>query len=155
MQQSPEEAIATADALFEGTVTAISSNTETDFGGRAVALTIERAWKGVSGSSVTVATASNSAACGYPFQVGETYLVYGYRSKAGKLQVSLCSRTTPIGDAKAQLKLLGKPLPLATETGAPPEKKGRCSASLPGAANPNPLGILMVLGAVAASRRRR
>ena len=155
MRQSPEEAIAAAEALFEGTVTAISTNDETPFRGRAVSLTVNRAWKGVTGTAVTVATASNSAACGYPFQDGETYLVYGYRTRSGDIQVSLCSHTKPITDAKADLKLLGKPDPALTEKGEPSDDGGRCSASLPGAATPNPAGFLMALGALALARRRR
>lgn len=156
MQQSPEEAIAAAEAIFEGTVTKTADNTGTKFGGRAVSMTVDRAWRGVKAPTVSVATASNSAACGYPFQEGETYLVYGYRSRAGDIQVSLCSHTKPIADAKADLKLLGKPNPAVTTKGTSESKdSGRCSASPAGAASPSPAWILAMLGAIATIRRRR
>ncbi|MEM7436683.1 MAG: MYXO-CTERM sorting domain-containing protein [Myxococcota bacterium] len=154
MRQSPEEAIAAAEALFEASVTAVSDNTKTDFRGRAVTLAVGRVWKGVEGSEVTAITASSSAACGYPFQVGESYLVYGYRSRAGDLHVSLCSHTKRIDDAKADLKLLGKPKPASTTKSKKADKgEGGCSA-VPAEA-PAGSGLALVLMALAIARVRR
>lgn len=157
MQQSAEEAIAATPAIFEATVTAIADNTTTEFGGRDVSMNVTRAWKGIEEPSVTVITASNSAACGFPFSVGTTYLVYAYRAeKTGQLRVSLCSHTKPADQAKADLALLGKPTPLATPKGATPkaEDKGRCSASGPHQEG-SPLAIAaLAIGAWVFGRRR-
>ncbi|MEM7137644.1 MAG: hypothetical protein AAF500_13745 [Myxococcota bacterium] len=155
MRQSPEEAIAAAEALFEATVTAVSDNTKTDFRGRAVTLAVSRVWKGVEGSQVTAITASNSAACGYPFEVGESYLVYGYRSRAGDLHVSLCSHTKRIDDAKADLKLLGKPKATSTTKGKDGRGDGGCAATPVGTPARSALAFVLIALVIARVRRQR
>ena len=63
------------------------------------------AFRGVEGSTQTVFTASDSAACGYAFKPGERYVVYAYRSETGRtshVQASV-PRTRPIAEAAEDL----------------------------------------------------
>jgi len=40
-------------------------------------LRVSRAWKGVAAETVEVGTTSALGSCGYPFEVGEEYLIFG------------------------------------------------------------------------------
>ncbi|MET0647277.1 MAG: carboxypeptidase regulatory-like domain-containing protein, partial [Pyrinomonadaceae bacterium] len=45
--------------------------------------------------------------CGYTFEVGKQYLVYGYDSKAGgRIGTGICTRTRPLSEAADDLKFL-------------------------------------------------
>ena len=67
---------------------------------------VGRAWKGVAGKQVSVYTPSDSAACGYGFEAGRSYLVYAYGEEGG-LTTGLCSRTKRLEEAGADLDELG------------------------------------------------
>ena len=128
------EAAAGAAAVFEGQVTKISS---ADAQTQRVELKVPRAWKGVSGEQVSVSTPAESAACGYPFQVGESYLVYAAAGSDG-LRVVHCSRTRPIAEADADVAALGMgSTPVATqvpgELASVPENAAVAQASKPAA----------------------
>ena len=72
-------------------------------------LSIDQVLKGIDGGRTTeviVRTARNTAACGFPFSVGGSYLVYAYRDGNGLYRASLCSRTRPLEQAKDDLILL-------------------------------------------------
>lgn len=60
-----------------------------------VTLKVQRWWKGGDSADLVVTTASNSAACGYLFQVGGRYLIYTDPSKDKLHRVTQCSRTAP------------------------------------------------------------
>ena len=64
-----------------------------------VQFAIDESFKGISGATAEVSTPRDSAACGYPFKVGESYMVYAYQDKDGKLSVGLCGRTIPMSGA--------------------------------------------------------
>jgi hypothetical protein len=68
---------------------------------------VDRIWKGAHCGTVTVQTASDSAACGYSFEVGRTYLVYAF--KEGGLSTNICTRTRVIEEASEDLAALGAP----------------------------------------------
>jgi MYXO-CTERM domain-containing protein len=70
-----------------------------------VPMKVERAYKGVREATVDIGTARDSAACGYPFEVGQPYLVYAYGDADG-LAVSLCSRTRPLDDAQDDVQAI-------------------------------------------------
>ena len=149
LRQTIEEGAAQASAIFEGTVKAVTPNTETQFRGREVTLEVSRAWKGVDSPEVKVLTAGTSAACGYPFTEGSTYLVYAHKEGSSPLRVSLCSHTKLIDTAKPDLKHLGKaPKTLQDEGG-----RG-CSASL-GAGRPKGAWATLLLLVILLARRRR
>lgn len=82
-------------------------------GSRLVSIRIDRSWVGGSSGVVQVHTGKGDADCGFPFRVGEQYLVYA-RDVSGRLQASACSRTRLLSDAAEDLKYLdelSKPSP--------------------------------------------
>lgn len=69
---------------------------------------VTRVWKNVAASEVVVTTPTNSAACGYAFRKGESYVVYAYGSgELGQLTTGLCSRTRTLSSAEEDLRDLG------------------------------------------------
>jgi hypothetical protein len=75
---------------------------------------------------IKVRTGTDSGNCGYPFQLNQEYLVYGYfavennfyspdiskderKVIPGIYQTSICTKTTGLANAKNQLKELKKP----------------------------------------------
>src|SRR5688572_15022207 len=67
------------------------------------------AWKGVSGPEASVRTGSGGGDCGYDFRVGETYLVYASQWR-DTLGTSICTRTTPLSQARVDLAELPVPV---------------------------------------------
>jgi len=153
MKLSPSEGLSSSRAVFTGEVTKIEPNEATRFGGLEVTFRVDRVWKGDPNPEIKVHTAGSSAACGYAFLEGETYLVYAVRDNADPMRVSLCSRTAPIESAKEDLRFLGKPLHEFDDSRG---NKGKCAAAPANADGPGfGLLVLLLLGAVLAMRRRR
>lgn len=95
-----------ADAVFVGHVVSIQSSTSPgNFPfKRHVELAVLEAFRGLQPSQVSlVAEGSN---CDYPFRIGETYVVYAYRSADGQLSTSICARTRPVAEANEDLTYL-------------------------------------------------
>lgn len=109
MKLTPSEGLTSSYAVFTGEVTNIEKNEATRFGGLEVTLRVKQMWKGEPSKEIKVHTASSSAACGYGFVKGVTYLVYAVRDEADPMRVSLCSRTAPVDEAEEDLDFLGKP----------------------------------------------
>ncbi len=109
MRLTPSEGLSSSYAVFTGEVTKIEPNTATKFGGVEITLQVKKVWKGDIGEQVQVRTAGSSAACGYSFVKGETYLLYADRDEADPMRVSLCSRTALVASAQEDLDFLGKP----------------------------------------------
>jgi hypothetical protein len=68
-------------------------------------------WKAAEGKEVVLYTANDSAACGYNFEKGKSYLVYAHSQKRGEEKVlgtNICTRTALLSDAKEDLKELGE-----------------------------------------------
>jgi len=161
MKVTPAEGLSASYAVFTGEVIQIEPNTATKFGGIEIALRVKQVWKGDVGEQVQVRTAGSSAACGYNFVKGETYLVYADRDEADPMRVSLCSRTALVASAQKDLDLLGKPSQEFDDAGA--RRKGKdgkarrrdnCSAS-PGPAGRTGVGwILLVLAGATLTIRR-
>lgn len=107
---TPAEGFTSSYAVFTGEVIDIEKNRSTPFGGLEVTLRVKQLWKGDPAEEIKVHTAGSSAACGYGFVEGTTYLVYAVRDDADPLRVSLCSRTAPVERAKEDLDALGKPI---------------------------------------------
>jgi hypothetical protein len=119
---TPCKAFSGEGAIFVGTVRArhdaaiaVNAPPAAIPGGEAIreygydfTLSIDQALKGIDAraTEVIVRTARNTAACGFPFAVGGSYLVYAYRDSNGIYRASLCSRTRPLDDAKDDLILL-------------------------------------------------
>jgi hypothetical protein len=98
------------EAVFAGTVQTISpveGTPDSPNRGRVVVFAIERAFRGVQGTTAEITTGMGGGDCGYPFEVGERYLVYAYREKeASRLGTGICTRTRPIADAAEDLRYI-------------------------------------------------
>lgn len=101
-QVSVDEAINGSSYIFSGVVTAIEERSD---GYVDVNMAVSTVWKGPDHRGVEVTTHSSSATCGFPFQEGESYLVY---TDSEHKSVSLCSRTAELGNAEADLAALGE-----------------------------------------------
>lgn len=142
----PETAAAEADAVFAGEVTGIDRR-----GGAAhvARLAVTEVFAGEVHEEVEVHTPSDSAACGYAFQVGREELVYAVLDDDGRLQTNLCDRTTPVADAGDDLAALGE----GSDPAALPPDDARPGWLIP------VTGALVLAGVaaivIAVSRRRR
>jgi hypothetical protein len=146
---------------------------------------VMRTFKGQLDAQININTADNSAACGRDYgDVGSEWLIYARIDDAGQARDNLCSRTTPLASASADISVLEanadgldkpdqeppttdpgpaepepEPLQPSSDTGpepAEPSKKG-CSVSdadLDGGGLASLLGIGLVL-ALGSTRRRR
>ena len=63
------------------------------------------AFKGVTVKEITVRERQHTAACGYPFRVGEPYLVFA-RHRHGLYYSGICARTQPLAVATDDLEML-------------------------------------------------
>ena len=82
-------------------------------GMRVARLRVTRTWKGDvrAGQEVAVTTADNSAACGFEFQTGKSYMVYAVPDEDGRtLSTSLCTTTREVPGGVADPDTLGTPL---------------------------------------------
>jgi hypothetical protein len=108
---SPKEALAESKAVFAGKVVQIYETKIEEPGlgkrpKRAVVFAVEGTWKGVDETHVVVYTGFHEADCGYPFKMGQKYLVYAYGES--HLFASICSLTKPLAEAKHDVNELGK-----------------------------------------------
>lgn len=94
-------AAARSDSIFVGTPVSM----EKVGSYRRFQFAVETAIQNVERKIVEVTTAPDSAACGYPFEIGMKYLVYASQA-AGSYAVSLCSRTGPLESRHNDLELL-------------------------------------------------
>jgi len=67
---------------------------------------VERTWKGSLPEEMTIFTGQGGGDCGFPFEVGTTYLVYAYGDSVATLSTSICRRTTVLAAATEDLKIL-------------------------------------------------
>lgn len=100
----PAQARDAADSVFSGTVLSVTPGKN----GLDVEIQVDRSWKKARCGTVVVQTPSDSAMCGYGFEVGKSYLIYADMQK-GKLSTNLCSRTRTIEEAGEDLAALGEP----------------------------------------------
>ena len=123
-----EEASEQADVIFVGTVTSREAAPASDFGAMLdYTFEVSEVYKGGPvAQGAVVRTADNSAACGFPFEEGGTYLVMA-SSSANGMETNLCTGTAGLADvATADLDSLGA---AAAPAGGPPESTGGSSSS--------------------------
>ena len=72
-----------------------------------VTFEIERHWKGAEKAEAVIYTAMDTAACGVPYNEGETYFVVA-RNSAGRLMTDLCSDLEYTKKKQAMLRKLGR-----------------------------------------------
>lgn len=111
--QDVPSALQSAQAVLAGTVVAARNTTlQTPHGPQrlwAVTLRADRAWKGVEAETVVVLPGHGGPDCGFPFQRGESYLVYAHRGPGESLYAGSCGRTADLSRAAADLRALGEP----------------------------------------------
>jgi uncharacterized protein (TIGR03382 family) len=150
MQQEREAAFDQASSVFEGQVQSVDPVDEMRV---RVRMTVVQTWKGADVEEIEVTTSSNSAACGYNFEVGQSYLVYADALDDGSQGVSLCSRTARVEDAAEDIHAMGQgTTPVDPEQGlgagepAPPQELPPQSGGCAGcAAAPDASGLPMVI----------
>ena len=106
----PLESMADSDAVFVGKVVRIEEE-----GGAMISsadpvkvvFEVSKVWKGEENAAISLATARDSASCGYDFMAGEEYLVYANSSETG-LTTGLCNRTMQLAMADEDLAALGE-----------------------------------------------
>jgi hypothetical protein len=122
-EQAPCQAYDAASAVFIGTVIdsrhikVTQDNYERDR--MAVRLSVDSAFRGVTGSEVELTTGLGGGDCGFGFVKGQQYLVYA-SERRGKLSTGICSRTRDISRAAVDLNYirgLAKAKPGATIIG--------------------------------------
>jgi hypothetical protein len=100
-----------SDAVFTGQVSEIERR-QTDFGNGVVGnrfvivhFLVDEAFRGVSGKTFDVYTGSGGGDCGYSFNRGERYIVYGHRNKEdGRIWTGICGATKPLAGATPDLE---------------------------------------------------
>lgn len=80
-----------AYAVFSGRVLEITKQPQDFY--VSVRLLIKESWKGNLPREITVTTGLGNGDCGYPFEVGESYLIYANGSNKNKLSTNICQRT--------------------------------------------------------------
>ncbi len=119
MPGTPADEMANSDAVFQGRVVKIEMPVPNDGTGSAtVTLDVSKVWKGQKSKTITVSTATNSAACGFicespdctaGFKEGGEYIVYaGDYNGDGALSTSICTRTKLLSEAQEDLEGLGE-----------------------------------------------
>ena len=109
LRGEPAEAFTAASAVFSGKVIEItegkSSFPESGVKELAIKIRVEKSWKLIRKDEVLVVTVNTSNLCGFPFEIGERYLVYGYGGE-DKLITDICTRTIGFVGAKEDLEYL-------------------------------------------------
>lgn len=108
--QGPAEEMKRSSAVFVGKVISIKDR-ETDadvFRLLEVRFSLSKSWKGDPKSEQVVFTSPNSAACGYPFSEGSSYLVYANSDGENRLVTGLCTRTRKAEYAGSEIEELDK-----------------------------------------------
>jgi hypothetical protein len=120
---SPGEQFEKSTAVFAGKVADIEAGDYSN----TVHFDVERAWKGVSTTTLALTTSGSSDSSGYDFEKGKEYVVYAYSSDESSLRTSTCSRTQLVAYAYDDLAYLGagytpapgQPATVAKEPGDP------------------------------------
>ena len=82
-------AVSRADAVFVGRVTDVSPGVQFD---------VERPVTGVEAGRITLQNGPGN--CALAFTVGDRYVVYAHRDRAGVLFTNMCTRTRPLSDPR-------------------------------------------------------
>lgn len=120
MPPPPDQALNEANAVFSGEVIEITDNRNLINGnGRTVIFKVDENWKGIENGEVAITTGNNEADCGFPFEVGQSYLVYASKNgmyDSNSLSTTICNRTVQLANANEDLNVLGKGEKIDTET---------------------------------------
>lgn len=117
MPVPPQQALEQSVAVFSGTVTTIVEGSSA----YKVSFIANTFWKGNSSGVVTITTPQDSAACGFSFEMGKTYIVYAHETEDGQLGTTLCSRTHELQADDQDVIALGTGSAVPTETTQQPQ----------------------------------
>ena len=114
-EQEVELALEQAHNVFTGRVTELklipklSEDPTASFAVEDLEVTfaVSFVWKGEVEETNVVYTAFTCCVCGFPFEIGEQYLVYTTQTTDGLPATSVCSRTRRLADAADDLVALG------------------------------------------------
>lgn len=90
-KQQVEESYKNSTAVFIGEVVEAIKKPNTYF--FQVKLKVDNSWKNDLQGEIILITGQSSGDCGFPFQIGEKYLVYAYGAK-DRLGTNICTRTS-------------------------------------------------------------
>lgn len=112
-QGTARDSLAARDAVFSGRVVGLrlprrGPDGHREEGTLIASFEVERSWKGRFGQGVEVRTAISSAACGFPFRLGQRYLVFA-SGHPKLLGTNLCARTAALVESEQALRELGEP----------------------------------------------
>ena len=120
---APKIALEQSAAVFVGRVSSvekIQTGNQVPAGNK-FQFAVSKKWKGVAGNSVSIVSASSSAACGINFDSDRDYLIYAFKNKGDdQLRTNLCTRTKRAADADAELAELGAPVNAAQNAATVP-----------------------------------
>lgn len=160
MAQTVEDAIAASAAIFEGRVASIERRDD----GLHVRFDVVQTWRAANAEHVEVITPADSAACGFPFEVGRSYLVYA-RDAEGALHAGLCSRTRAMEEAGDDRAVLGSgtiPVDVTDDPEREPRPRqelgprgGGCAGCTVSAGNSSAAAVLAMLLTLGLAMRRR
>ncbi len=112
---SPDEELPNYDVVFSGTAREIGKEnplSNGDFSSDSVYVTfdVDREWKGFKADNLIIKTPESSAACGFPFEENQEYVVYATHSEEFPfelLEANMCSRTGLLSGAFEEFDELG------------------------------------------------
>lgn len=115
LRGDPDKAFTSASSVFSGKVLEITEGEPSPLLAELKMLTVKfrvkKSWKLVRTDEVMVLTGSINNLCGFPFEVGKSYLVYG-QGGGNKFMTDICTRTTELICAKEDLEYLKHKQPL-------------------------------------------
>jgi hypothetical protein len=106
LKQQVKKAWKSSNAVFSGKVLEITKQPQNFY--VSVRLLVVDLWEGNLPKEVTITTGLGNGDCGYPFEVGESYLIYANGSDENKLSTGICHRTKNLLEKPQDLKILGK-----------------------------------------------
>jgi hypothetical protein len=106
LKQQVNKAWKSSNAVFSGRVLEITKQPQNFY--VSVRLLVVDSWKGNLSKEITITTGLGNGDCGYPFEVGESYLIYANGSDENKLSTGICHRTNNLLENSQDLKILGK-----------------------------------------------
>ena len=83
---------------------------------RAVSVHVVKAYRGEAGGDVTVVTGVGGGDCGYDFETGKSYLIYAAKTGPNTFTTNMCTGTSLLEDAGAELRFLRGEAPTADDS---------------------------------------
>ena len=154
----PSEEMEKFAAVFAGSVVSIEHSFDPDAttvgpdDRTTVGLEVSTVWKGAVHADMYVTTPPTGGSCGFPFTVGEEYILYARDSayEDGGYTVSICSRTALLSQAQADIEAFGEgDAPRSGSAGPKPEQT-QGSESVTWAIMLGAAAVVLLLGVLSA-----